>query len=733
MTKQEIQSWLDEIQESLEQRQLKRVFEILAVLFSSLHNRQLQEHLFELEDHYKMMLTYLIKGIQDPQQEKIYHDLIRSLYKLSDQISLLIKQQNSWSCYYDYKKSLSFNVPESPLQLKELLDNLLGKLNLAELLEEGVNNDNNLSLLRKEKEKIERKIFHKIWLGDTWGSGEKNIWTEMILSNLYPDELVCLMISSISLNLEESFDEKKALALMEICECETEKKRQRGITGLLLFLRRYHKRLYLYASIQNRLACLTENIRFNLDVRNVILQFILSRETEKITQKIKEEIIPEMMKIGPDLQNKIKLDDLLNDSGFDEKNPEWKNMLEGSNLSDKLQEFSELHMEGADVMHSSFIHLKNYSFFNEIAHWFLPFVFRSETNHDPDLNELKTTLMDSTLLCNSDKYSLFFSISSMPESYRKMMTSQFSAESSAMLEMTKEELSIGAQSIHPTTRQYIQDLYRFYKLYPRKRDFEDIFEFNSDFCEIPIIYNLISDPENLMIIAEYYFSRNYFKEACNIFQNLLEQDLNNEMLFQKIGYCLQMQGNLNMALEHYQKAELLNAANPWIVRKIAFCYRNLKRNEDAIVYYKKAEKLNPNNLSIQLSIGHCYLELKQYEEALKSYFKVEYLTDNKEKTWRPIAWCLFLVGKYDQAINYYKKILNSSKVNSTDFLNAGHTYLVMGNFKETIALYALCIKESGNSLEKFKLTLSNDIPDLINAGVSEDHIPFILDMLMYEV
>ena len=731
MTKQEIQSYLRKIQESLEQMQLKRAFEILDILLSHLQNYQLKELLFEREDHYKMMLTYLIKGIHDPQQEKIYYDLIRSVYQLADQTSSLIKSQNNWSFFYENKKNLPYRVPESSLQLKEALDDLLGKLDLAGLLEEN-DTEGGLRDLEKQKEVVEKKIFYQIWLGDPWGVDEGKMWLEMIQSKFYSKDWICSFISALTLSLEETFDERKALALMSACESDIDEIRQRAVTGFLLFLRRYHKRLYLYPFIENRMAHLSDISRFRQDMRNILLLFILSKETEKITRKIKEEIIPEMMKLSPDIRNKIKMDDLLNDSGFDEKNPEWQNMLEEAGLNDKLQEFSELQMEGADVMHSSFIHLKDYPFFNELSNWFLPFTLRSETISDPDLKGFATILSESTILCNSDKYSFFFSISGMPESYRKMMTTQFSAESSAMQEMTKAELPGGEQKISSSARQYIQDLYRFFKLYSHHCDFDDIFEAKPDFYQLPVVYELISDIDSLTMIAEYYFNRNYFEEAGDLFEFLLAKDPRNEMFFQKKAYCLQMQGDLKAALDFYQGAELLNANNSWTIRKIANCYRELKQNENALAYYRKAEALNPDNLSIQLNIGHCYLEMEQYDDALKTYFKVEYLTDKKERAWRPIAWCSFLVRKYEQAMSYYQKIMDSPKPNSIDFLNAGHTQLAMGNFKEAIDLYTLSIKNPESSPDKFRGDFEKDIPDLMLAGVSGNHIPLILDMLLYE-
>jgi tetratricopeptide (TPR) repeat protein len=320
----------------------------------------------------------------------------------------------------------------------------------------------------------------------------------------------------------------------------------------------------------------------------------------------------------------------------------------------------------------------------------------------------------------------------MPDTYRKMIIGQFSGESDAVQEMLKEELPDNSQKIHPAARQYIQDLYRFYKLHPKQKDFEDIFEIKPDFYQVPSIARFISDAESRMIIGEYYFSRNYFKEAAEIFDGLLQNDANNEALLEKKGYCLQMQGKLDEALNYYLKAELFNANNSWTIKKLAYCYRALKQPQEALAYYRKAEQLNPDNLSILLNIGHCHLELKNYSEALKCYFKVEYLTNNKEKAWRPIAWCSFLTGKYKEAKDYYNKITESNP-NAVDYLNAGHTELALGNKKEALNLYNRALNVPGNTFEKFIESFSADISDLLNAGIKAEEIPVILDSLMYNL
>jgi tetratricopeptide (TPR) repeat protein len=730
MTLQEIKTHIQHITEALEQKRLKKAFDSLSFLLSNLQNWQLKEKLSELEDNYKMMLHYLTGDVQDPQQDAIYKALLRSVYQLADQVILQVKTAHSWSFFYDNRKTLSFYVPENSAQLVEISDNLIDKINLVHLLEENDEKKNSLQSLEKEKAVLEAKVFKKVWVGEIWKDEEQVIWSNCLNNPLYPDSLLCLLITAILLSLEETFDEKKVKTLLDICDNENEELRQRALTGLILLLRRYENRLYLYPDILDKLNLLSGNKQFTNDIRNILLQFILSRETEKITRIMTEEIIPGMVKISPKLNNKILIEDILSETGIDEKNPEWQNLIEETGLGERLQEFTELQLEGADIMHSSFGQMKNFPFFKEIQNWFALFSPQTQYTDDAELSNFMKALLESSMLCNSDKYSLCFSVMQMPESYKKMITHQFMAETSAIQEMLKEELPNSSQKVHPIARQYIQDLYRFYKAHPNRADFADIFEIKPEFYQVSYISRFASEPESKTIIGEYYFNRNYFKEAALIFEELLSENPGNETLLQKKGYCFQMLDNLEAATEDYLKAELINANNSWTIKKLAYCYRSLKQPDKALIYYRKAEQLHPNNLSIQLNIGHCYLELKKYAEALKYYFKVEYLSDKKEKALRPIAWCSFLSGKYKEAMDYYRKILENNPDNG-DYLNAAHTALALDNKKEAISLYQSAIRLQDNSYEKFLEMFSADIPDLLNAGVKKEIIPLILDSLVY--
>ncbi len=735
MTTQDIKFITGKAYSSLEQKRLKDTFDSLIPALAELQNWQLDEKKNELETTYKFMLRYLTQGVEDPEQHHIFEDLLRSCYKLVDITVNQLNIKQSLGFYYDKKRaSLHIHANTSIVSLLESIEDIQGKISLTSLLEDGEEKEKHLSEFEKERDRISENLFQEIWLNERLTSEEMEALSSFTNNKTHSYAVICLVISSLTLGIQFVFDENKALLLLQACENKNENIRQRALVGLLLFLRKYDNRLAIYPQILHRLGHLSENEEFRRNVRDILLQFILSLETEKITKKIQEEIIPEMMKISPELRNKIKLDDLMGESGMEDKNPDWANIIDEAGLGDKLKEFSELQLEGADIMHSSFAHLKTYPFFSELGNWFIPFYSKNSAISEAaekENEELTKTLEESSLLCNSDKYSLFFSITQMPSEYRKIMAAQFAAETDAVKELQKEELP-GSQKVSLTiSKQYIQDLYRFYKIHPRKNDFEDIFNEKSEYIYSKSIGSIVSDPESLLIIGEYYFNRSHYEEALHLFDRLIAEGTSSDTIYQKKGYCLQKAGHIEVALDSYLKAELLNSNSSWTIKKIAYCYRMLKKPGEALAYYRKAEQISPDNLSVQLNIGHCFLELKDYPEALKCYFKVEYLDKNGERAWRPIAWCSFLTGKYEQAMTYFEKIIEKG-AEAQDFLNCGHTQFAIGNISKAIEYYKSAFNLYNNSIEKFNEAFNPDIPELLKAGINQEYIPLVLDRMMYD-
>ena len=312
------------------------------------------------------------------------------------------------------------------------------------------------------------------------------------------------------------------------------------------------------------------------------------------------------------------------------------------------------------------------------------------------------------------------------------MIGQLESQLSEFKQQKMAELHTQNDNVEYVAGRYVQDLYRFFKLFQRRMEFNDIFSQKLDFYNLQILQQYFSDKNDLLNIAELYLRKNYFEDALTIYEYLSASLEGDEMLFQKKGYCKQMTGNYEGALAEYAKAELINPENKWLLRRTAQCFRAVKKPEKAIWYYIHYEKLDPDNISVLLSIGSCYLEMRNYIDALKYYFKVDYSDQDSGKAWRPIAWCSFLTGKYDQARNYYNKLL-LHEPDSQDYMNAGHTEWVLQNPKGALDLYKKSVKTAKSDYKTFNTEFHKDIKELFAAGIDISEIPLMLDSLRYSL
>ena len=426
------------------------------------------------------------------------------------------------------------------------------------------------------------------------------------------------------------------------------------------------------------------------------------------------------------LDEKLDLENMLSTKMFEEKNPEWETFFkESPDVYEKFEEFSMMQMEGSDVFLSAFALLKRFDFFNEISNWFLPFykenrIIKEGLKIDDkkfDVNQFVEGLERSSFLCNSDKYSFCLNVKYMPALQKSMMMELFNMELKAMNEIEKEDEKISFATKNKTIfTQYFQDLYRFFKLYPLKNEFEDIFSIEIDFINSFAVKLLIENNKVIRNIAEFFFEKKYYQRALTIFQNIKTKKSERE-LFEKIAFCYQQLGDFNTAIEYYHKAELFDRNRLWILKQIGYCYRKIKEYKKALEYYLQAEKIEPENLQIQAYLGHIHMDMEDFTGALQYYFKVEYLNPDNHRVQRPIAWCSFVLAKFDVAKKYLEKLI-AKEENKNDFLNLGHVYLCSNQKTEAIEHYRKSLKLSGNDMKWIENVFKEDSKYLLKHGIS---------------
>jgi tetratricopeptide (TPR) repeat protein len=356
------------------------------------------------------------------------------------------------------------------------------------------------------------------------------------------------------------------------------------------------------------------------------------------------------------------------------------------------------------------------------------------SERDPELISRLMEGMDHAFyICNSDKYSFVLNFLMLPEQQQNMIVTHFESEIQQMKELSEEEKKLGQDSSSNTVFiQYIQDLYRFFKLFPSHNEFDDFFLKKIRFTNLYFYQVWFEQQAFTEKLAAFYFDNGHFPEAIEIYEYLISKGKPHAEYFEKIAFSWQKLGDYSLAIDFYRKAELFDCDRLWVLKKIGYCYLKLKDFENAVVFLKEASILQPDDLPTQVQIGQCYLNLKQFESALEHFSKVRYYQPENMKAMRPVAWCHFVLGKLDEAEEFYKEILESESPTLYDFINAGHVQLCLGNRAKAVEFYRQCFSYENFSTDLFLETFDEDRSYIEQNGIKKEEIPLILDYLLFQ-
>lgn len=220
-------------------------------------------------------------------------------------------------------------------------------------------------VLKRHEDSL-KTLFLQTWTHTNWTAEEVAAAQAMLQSELLPVNDLCLFTSAVTLSVMECFDLKK-LFMADRCLPSPQCTGQPTSPGRNYFYPAcLSPRISFYPEINLRITALMEETAFERDLLRIHIQILLSQETEKIDKKMREEIIPEMLKSMSPMRN-MKFGFEESDEEKDDTNPDWADAIEKSGLGDKLREMNELQLEGADVYMSTFSQLKSYPFFRDIS------------------------------------------------------------------------------------------------------------------------------------------------------------------------------------------------------------------------------------------------------------------------------------------------------------------------------------------------------------------------------
>ena len=717
----------------LHRRKVLDAIDLLREMVKQSNLEFFNNQLDELLDTYQNILRHSFLPAKDPERDKVFRYLIRSLLEMADELKEHLHNAIGQQHTYRMRSELLQSRRVERGDAAGIIGNLTFDRELAGILKDVKVGDGADDSVRED---ALIGLFNIIWLANRYTDSEMELLEAVCDSDVLPWHDKALVVSALTLSLLRYFDPNKLLILLRFVNKKEPFVWERAMVGVFLGYLKFNDRYDLYPVLGEKTRALQAFPGIEQNLEAILIQFTKSKETDKVRKKWEDEILPEMIKMRPKIEEKLDLQQISSDDFGEEKNPEWETVFEDvPDLLNKLQEFTELQMDGMDVFISAFSPLKGFPFFRQISNWFVPFYAENQalshvlksTTEDIDLTPLIERLETTYFMCNSDKYSFCLNLGLVPDEQKSMMMNMLNAEMKNISELEKGEELINSFAMTKSIyTQYFQDLYRFFKLHPWREEFDDVFALQIDLYETTFVNQLVADKKTIRNIAEFYFDKKFYHDALKVFLAIIKDEPSDIELFEKIAFCYEKTGSFNQAYSFYQKADLIESDRLWIVRKLAFCCKMLGRWQDALSYYQQAAQLAPDDLNIQASTGQCLIHLERYDEALQVYFKVEVLAPENHRIRRPLAWCSFLSGKLETARDYLERLLSEEPGNKYDLMNLAHVCWCMDQTEESADLYAKSIR-AWSGFKEFETSFNEDRKHLARFGITETDMDLMID------
>lgn len=736
MTEQNVLDRYNNVYELLQQRRLGISIQMLEGILSQTNNWSLVNELDGYKSNYSYMMKYMKDGIIDSNHSEMFNNIIFNVWTIANKAKLSELDNCSTKLYHKLSKE-SFIQNDILFTRQQLIANLEKYYNLVVRHSE-YKEDISEEELSLHEETI-RALFKSTWLNRHWNSEDTEDARHIIYSDSILIEDKALFVSAIMLSILDCFDLTKALFVAEMYKHQNIEISQRAIVALIIILHTHSKQLRFCKQFSIVIGSLCNEEEFRQDFETAYKQILQQQDTEEISRKMREEIIPEVMKSTSKLSKNTGNMDFLS-SEMEEDISSLFDDDDNNEFKNTLKEIEELQTEGADVNMGTFTHLRGFPFFKNIHNWFYPFSFTKREvytdikKHSDSFKSKLKFLMSMSVFCEIDKYSFFFITNQIPSDQQENMFIGLENGKEVNVDTEEFEEFLGKQGLKGGKKNvvkcYLQDLYRFVKQYSFGKEFTNIFNETIELYNLDYLSKILFDTKSLMLISNFYFKKKRWTEYISISNKIIER-MNEEAMsssfYKKLGYAYQKNMQYTDAISNYKRAYSILPTDMWTLNRLSMCYRMIGDYRDAIYYCRVIEEIEEQNPTNIFNMARCLAELGSYKEAINYYLKYTFIEKETINAWRGIAWCSMLEKDYQQAQKYYDKILSDTPVYE-DYMNYGNVCFIMSDITKAISCYQKA-KEKLENIEEFEKAFYQNKDLLISNNISLEEQATMIDII----
>ena len=707
-------------------RRLSNAIEVLEQLYVQRPSLMGHSEFEAIKTDYQLMVDYMGRGFSDSHRESLYSTLLQRLYRVAADLEI------SWRCKNVSAYVNSFRVIDhlntSHDFVRTVLESFVSDIAMLSLQAEETREQKSTELYDRHQSFMNR-LFSALWTSCQWTDDDCQFYTELLLSPTVMSTDQQVIVSAISLGAMNQFDINKFKTLVNVYQKATDEHvRQRALVGWVLAV---FEGMDIFPEQDTLIRELCENPTITRELLTLQIQFFYSKDAEKDNDKIQRDIMPDIMRnsnltigrLGIMEKEEDAIESILHQDA-DEKRMEQ--------MEEKVRKMMDMQKQGSDIYFGGFSQMKRFPFFNDMVNWFTPFYL----NHPalrPVISKLGdtkflNTLMERSNFCESDRYSFAFAleqiINQLPSDIKEVIGSEAMLGPLAESDDMEDAISI--------RRTYLQDLYRFFRLYHTANDFINPFEDNGkgDFVADTFFFTYKSfmgtglDDVKLRL-ASHLYKHQQMTELAELLTTFQSADPRYAIL---MGYTNIHMGKAEFAYQFFDYALKAEPDNQWALKGKARAALDAEDYKTAEEVYTELLKLEPGHKNYTMNRCVALLKLGRTSEVREELFRLDYQYPEDMNVKRVLAWAMLSDNSLDKASQLYDTLLAATPAHE-DYLNAGYCQWAMGNVQRAVELFREWIVKSGKSREQLLEEFRSDADTLEMYGISETDCFLMLSLV----
>lgn len=645
-----------------------------------------------LRADYSLMAEYWLRGYDDPERQQLYAQLLRRTYTASCNIERAERIRQT-----PYLASICNRAGQSRndwaiATVRSELEEFVSNIALLSLEPEHTRQKKADSLYLQHQQSM-RNIFDYVWTGRLWREQQAAAFLDLLLSPTIDSRDQQLLVSAITISGMNMFDIEKFRTLTQVYQQSVDEQvRQRALVGWVLCAD--SSKAALFDEMGHIIDSLCQDEHCRQELAELQMQLVLCTATEDDSRRIRNEIMPDLLNNnqwritghGIEEVEESTLEDILHPDAA-EQNIE--------RMEESMQKMMDMQKQGSDIYFGGFSQMKRFPFFDDISNWFAPFYPEhpgvSKIWNGTQSHRFLQTITRAGAFCDSDKYSFVLAfqqvLSHMPPSLLKLVE-----DGEATPIPVGGELSVEEQQQPAFMRRlYLQNLYRFFRLYPMRNEFVNPFASRHIFFANPL-FATTALQQQYSQMAAFMIKRKAKEQAVSVLKAV--DDQHHDYQYYMLAGSLALHGTILSspaypASYYYAEADKLKLGNERTMAGLARAYFNEQHYEQACNVYDQLNTLHPNHPSYELSLAVCWLNINKHEEALQLLFKLNYNQPDDLAVLRSLAWALVLNNKLEQAAKHYERLVDTDTPEATDHLNYGYCLWFQRDIKQAVRQFHL--------------------------------------------